>query len=225
MPEKLVPCSCGKMKKKKSKQCRECFVSNRNKKEEYDTCKCGKNKKKESKTCRNCWKKDNSFIGHIVEDPKTLRDKIIKMVSEGVTQKEIGQMFNLTKSAVSYYLKKNTICTICGKNCDKRKSICLECSSEKRRQKMLKTEQTIGEKTYDKHKYAKYSYVRYHAREVMKEAGINKCQKCGYDKHIECCHIKAVSSFPPETKISEINSLDNLIGLCPNCHWEFDNLK
>lgn len=30
-------------------------------------------------------------------------------------------------------------------------------------------------------------------------------------------------SFSMDSLISEINSLENLIYLCPNCHWEFDN--
>ena len=50
-----------------------------------------------------------------------------------------------------------------------------------------------------------------------------KCMNCGYDKHYEICHILSVSSFSPESLISEINSIDNLIALCPNCHWEYDN--
>lgn len=50
-----------------------------------------------------------------------------------------------------------------------------------------------------------------------------KCHICGYDKHVEVAHIKAVSEFSDDTLISEINSIDNLIGLCPNHHWEYDN--
>ena len=49
------------------------------------------------------------------------------------------------------------------------------------------------------------------------------CERCGYDKHIEVCHVKAVSEFDDNDKISEINKASNLLGLCPNCHWEFDN--
>ena len=49
-----------------------------------------------------------------------------------------------------------------------------------------------------------------------------KCN-CGYDKHYEICHIKAVSSFTENCLMEEINHIDNLIALCPNCHWEFDN--
>lgn len=50
-----------------------------------------------------------------------------------------------------------------------------------------------------------------------------KCAICGYDKHIEIAHIKAVSDFEDSVKISEINSINNLIALCPNHHWEYDN--
>ena len=49
------------------------------------------------------------------------------------------------------------------------------------------------------------------------------CFTCGYDKFVEVCHIKPVSEFPPSAFVSEINSLDNLILLCRNCHYEYDN--
>lgn len=47
--------------------------------------------------------------------------------------------------------------------------------------------------------------------------------KGGYDKHIEIAHIKAVSDFSDDSLISEINDKNNLVALCPNHHWEFDN--
>lgn len=50
-----------------------------------------------------------------------------------------------------------------------------------------------------------------------------KCAICGYDKHIEIAHIKSVASFDEYATIGEINSVDNLIALCPNHHWEYDN--
>jgi hypothetical protein len=49
------------------------------------------------------------------------------------------------------------------------------------------------------------------------------CLVCGYDKHVEVCHIISVADFPGDATISEINALENLVGLCPNHHWEFDN--
>lgn len=50
-----------------------------------------------------------------------------------------------------------------------------------------------------------------------------KCAICGYTNHVEVAHIKAVSEFPNDAPISTINSITNLIGLCPNHHWEYDN--
>ena len=50
-----------------------------------------------------------------------------------------------------------------------------------------------------------------------------KCYICGYDKHVEIAHIKPVSEFDDNATIDEINNIDNLIALCPNHHWEYDN--
>lgn len=49
------------------------------------------------------------------------------------------------------------------------------------------------------------------------------CTVCGYNKQIEVAHIKAVSEFEDSATISEINDINNLVALCPNHHWEFDN--
>jgi len=65
--------------------------------------------------------------------------------------------------------------------------------------------------------------LRTDARRVFHAACPSCCQNCGYDKHIEVCHRRAITSFPPDTPIAVVNSLDNLVGLCPNCHWEFDH--
>jgi hypothetical protein len=68
------------------------------------------------------------------------------------------------------------------------------------------------------------SEIRKHAQYVYeKNEGLRECKVCGYDKHIQVCHIKSVSSFEEKDLITEINSFDNLVGLCPNHHWEYDN--
>ncbi len=51
------------------------------------------------------------------------------------------------------------------------------------------------------------------------------CAKCGYDKHVEVCHIKPISSFDKSTPLGIVNGKENLMLLCPNCHWEHDNLQ
>ena len=50
-----------------------------------------------------------------------------------------------------------------------------------------------------------------------------ECCKCGYKKHVEIAHIRAISDFPDSATIGEINSIENLMALCPNCHWEHDH--
>ena len=81
---------------------------------------------------------------------------------------------------------------------------------------------TLGEASYD-YGHNAYAKVRQRARTVAKRQGWTSCCKCGYDKHIEIAHIKAISNFPSDTPLTEINCPSNLMPLCPNCHWEFDH--
>jgi 5-methylcytosine-specific restriction endonuclease McrA len=83
---------------------------------------------------------------------------------------------------------------------------------------------TLSECIYDKHhKSSAFALVRSRARSLAKSLGWNSCCKCGYDKHVEIAHIKPISEFPDDTKLSIINNPNNLMPLCPNCHWEFDH--
>lgn len=67
------------------------------------------------------------------------------------------------------------------------------------------------------------SSIRNHAQKIFDASTSPKvCAICGYDTHIEVCHIIPVSDFSDDTLLSKINSLSNLVGLCPTHHWEFD---
>jgi hypothetical protein len=75
-----------------------------------------------------------------------------------------------------------------------------------------------------------YTLSEYHAklrgnsRAVYKLSGRpNICSICSYSKHVDICHIKPIADFTEDVVISEVNSLNNLITLCKNHHWEFDN--
>ena len=82
---------------------------------------------------------------------------------------------------------------------------------------------TIGE-LKGRYPYQKANRIRSLARAQAKSLfPEQKCAKCGYDNHVHVCHIKAIKDFPPETPISTVNAKENLILLCPNHHWEFDN--
>jgi 5-methylcytosine-specific restriction endonuclease McrA len=97
---------------------------------------------------------------------------------------------------------------------------CIEDGRHLRGQKIT-TDRTID--SMIKRKDAnRYSYIRYHARQVMKHE-VQTCSVCKYDKHVEVCHIKDISQFPLDAKLAEVNARTNLVLLCPNCHWEFDH--
>lgn len=67
------------------------------------------------------------------------------------------------------------------------------------------------------------SYVRQWARDRYKKLASGSCANCGYAKHVEICHKKPIKSFPVTATVAEINDISNIVALCPNCHWEFDN--
>lgn len=73
------------------------------------------------------------------------------------------------------------------------------------------------------HKSSQFAHIRGLNRSWNKDLTKLPCFNCGYSKHVELAHIKAISSFSVDTKLSEVNSKDNVVQLCPNCHWEFDN--
>lgn len=73
------------------------------------------------------------------------------------------------------------------------------------------------------HKSSKNVHIRALARSWFKHLAKLPCAKCGYNKHVELCHVKPISSFPKDALLGDVNSENNIIQLCPNCHWEFDN--
>ena len=75
------------------------------------------------------------------------------------------------------------------------------------------------------HISSKNVHTRGLGRTQHKELIKKPCFICGYDKHVELCHIKPISEFPPETLVSEVNDISNVVQLCRNCHWEFDKMK
>lgn len=76
---------------------------------------------------------------------------------------------------------------------------------------------------YKSPKYARAAIARDARRVFEREGKPKRCFICGYNKHVEICHIRGVSSFGNEDFIGVINDPNNLMALCPNHHWEFDN--
>jgi 5-methylcytosine-specific restriction endonuclease McrA len=112
------------------------------------------------------------------------------------------------------------ICSVCGLLIPRRHRYC----REHRPNRPLDRSQPIGTVAdRSEHPACRYARLRQDARRQYVQAFPYRCSRCGYDKHIEVCHKRALTSFPPDTPIAIVNSLENLIGLCPNCHWEFDH--
>ena len=104
---------------------------------------------------------------------------------------------------------------------------CKKCRIEKRMQNRSNTTESKTKSELFSHRttwQSARSAIRKHAEKVIKASDlIPQCKICNYSVHVEICHIKAVSDFSPETLIKEINDIYNLIYLCPNHHWEYDN--
>lgn len=104
----------------------------------------------------------------------------------------------------------------CGLVLTGRAKVCQACSPYR--------DMTVAEAMYEyTHKASAYGLIRARAR-ISVKTELDCCEVCGYDKHVEVAHVNAIASYPVDTMISVINKRDNLRILCPNCHWEFDNL-
>jgi len=161
--------------------------------------------------------------------------KLITMNCQNCQKETTNPKFCSRSCAQSYNNKakpkrlRKTKCTRCN-NITKsyRHTLCEEHWKEyvsKRKESVQ--ERTLGDywkfKSLDGlHTSSKNAHIRLLARSWFKDLTIKPCANCGYDKHVELCHIKPVSSFSETTTLKEVNSRDNIIQLCPNCHWEFD---
>ena len=147
------------------------------------------------------------------------------------------------------YLESPNICEYCGEpilpregerlqDVKKRKFCNRQCGGKYRTSRTLKKEKkprAIKEPmTPNKTKgelFAKrtnWQSARSSIRELARKAYIASgkpmgCFVCGYTHHVQVCHKKAVSDFDDKALVKEINDIDNLVALCPNHHWEFDN--
>lgn len=104
-------------------------------------------------------------------------------------------------------------------------AFCDECREQKKhhRNGIDRGERTIEEVVIRKGTN-KYDQIREHAYRIYKNERANPlCERCNYTRHIEICHIQSVPSFPLNTKLKVVNARENILFLCPNCHWEFDH--
>jgi len=117
---------------------------------------------------------------------------------------------------------KERLCVICSSPREKhRTKYCNKCYQE--RAIDVKWKETSIEEIRSQYPYQKSIRIREYARTVYKKSDKPKyCVVCGYSKHYEICHIKAVKDFSTDATMEQVNNLDNLIALCPTHHWELD---
>lgn len=119
---------------------------------------------------------------------------------------------------------KKKLCQ-CGKKINMQSKLCRVCH---RKEKTLQYgEKEIGEFRKIDASKNRYQLVRSHAHEIYnsKRMRPSKCLLCDYKNHLDLCHIDDICSFPDDTKIKIINSLNNLVFLCPNHHWDLGHGK
>ena len=131
---------------------------------------------------------------------------------------------------IEYKYRMNTFCS--------RSCSAIVSNSNRKREKIIKIKNKILKPTDNLIKFqnkgkifelsknwqSARSTIRKNACLVFKNSEKEyKCFVCGYNNHVEIAHIKPVSDFSGESKLSEINDINNLVALCPNHHWEFDN--
>lgn len=68
------------------------------------------------------------------------------------------------------------------------------------------------------HRYA--APIRNQARQ---RCDTSACARCDYSAHVEAAHLRPIASFPDDALVAEVNDPTNILGLCPNHHWEFDS--
>ena len=125
--------------------------------------------------------------------------------------------------------RKKRLCKKCGEDIGMKISTsrvyCRQCSKQVKKEKEITyLKRTLKEcKAKYGSRNAYHTCVREHARKIASEYTMtNRCAICGYKKIVQVCHIKPIADFPETATLEEVNSPDNLVGLCPTHHIELD---
>ncbi len=116
--------------------------------------------------------------------------------------------------------RQRYFCKTCGAEARYRRSYCENCDPTRRQDFSNITIAEIRSRAH----YQANAWIRKLARRAYYESDKPKsCNRCGYTAHFEICHLRPIQDFPADTPMSVVNNLDNLVALCPTCHWEFDH--
>jgi transcriptional regulator with XRE-family HTH domain len=164
-----------------------------------------------------------------------MKEQILKLRSQGLSYNQIVNKLGCSKSTISYHCGKGVKSNYqkrafenlrdkckCGNVKLKRSNLCQECTFNKQRKDLLNKPLIYFIKD-SKSSSKKFNQIRKYARLFLSESKVDKkCVICGFNVHVEVCHIKAISSFSKYSLLKEVNSLDNLVYLCPNHHYMLD---
>ena len=120
-------------------------------------------------------------------------------------------------------IKPKGFCKHCKEPVFTRNRYCPECNLTQNPNLVDWRNVTLSE-CFNKRTYQRSSRIRSLAKRWYEKIYPDrKCSVCGYINHVHVCHIKPITSFSLDTTLGVVNHPDNLIYLCPNHHWEFDN--
>ncbi len=169
--------------------------------------------------CQNSFEKSNSAINRSKSGKHYCSRSCATTMNNRGRQRNPPKQRSCNRCSKTYSIKTSS---------HRSKKICKDCALKREEYLGSIRKESIGSfqlnaSIQNKHPSWKNSYVRNFARSWNKELKSHPCQNCGYSKHIEFCHIKAITSFPDSALLGEINSPENILILCRNCHWELDN--
>lgn len=155
--------------------------------------------------CLNCAKEFNKSTSEIKRSPNHFCSKSCAASLNG---KKFPKRMKIIK-----------LCKHCGVEIPRKRTVCDKCNPS-----IVDWNNITLEEARSSRKYQLNSRIRDKSREIYIQSGAPQlCFICGYNKTFHVCHIKPISTFSLDTKISEINALSNIIALCPNHHWELDH--
>jgi hypothetical protein len=118
-------------------------------------------------------------------------------------------------------------CPMCGVLIQYDSKFCFSCTRINAG-KILFSTSTIGEyreqlAVKGKHPSWVHGAVRGLARSRYRDLLKTPCSNCGYERHVELCHITPLSKWPDGATMGQVNAPENVAILCRNCHWELDH--
>lgn len=144
--------------------------------------------------------------------------QIYEDLSKTLSEKHWNGLSDEEKKREKGYSK---ICPTCNGNKDRRAKLCWTCKMERVENIMLN--RTLGYYVSGK-KYTStlLSSIRQGAKKILLKSGRGKtceyCKNSEFDDILEIHHIKGIMEFDESELIKVINSIDNLVWLCPNHH-------